>query len=348
MIVFLLLLYWSPGTIEPFLDEEGNVLEGSVAEIVRLPIGGIEQGMIIRGKSDKNPVMLFLHGGPGFPFPTNTNLAELEKYFTVCWWQQRGSGMSYDSEIETKTMTLDQFLSDTAEVSNYLRERFDQEQIYLMGHSWGSFLGIHATAKFPELYAAYICVGLPANQFESEKIAYTYMLEAARSAGDKKLEQDLLQYTLDSPASISTDYLILRSNGLDKLGVGGTRNVDSDSAHSHNVISSGLSILRDRPEYTIGDKINNMRGVFFSLEYLYPELVKQRLSDTIPRLEIPVYMLQGEYDYITNYNLAKEYYDVLDAPLKQFYTFNQSAHGPYSDEPEKFMQIIKEEILLNQ
>lgn len=92
IIIFLILLLWSPGKASPYLDEFGNVLEGSISEINKVEINGINQGMIIKGKNKNNPVLLFLHGDPGNPeyvlaknFPIN-----LEDYFTVCWWDQRG------------------------------------------------------------------------------------------------------------------------------------------------------------------------------------------------------------------------------------------------------------------
>jgi pimeloyl-ACP methyl ester carboxylesterase len=160
------------------LDKNGKVIEGSISEKVYTKINGVNMGMIIKSKNRSNPVLLFVHGGPGMPeYPfTETYPAGLEENFTVVWWDQRGAGLSYNSDIQKETMTTEQFVSDTVKVTNYLRERFGQDKIYLMGHSWGSYIAIQAAAKSPELYHAYIGVGQISNQMESEKIAYEYMI----------------------------------------------------------------------------------------------------------------------------------------------------------------------------
>jgi pimeloyl-ACP methyl ester carboxylesterase len=145
IILFLLFLAVSPGKIEPFLDADGSVLKDSISEIVSLEIGGTDQKMIIRGRNRQNPVILFLNGGPGsaeFPFSGDLRVV-MENDFTICWWDQRGAGMSYSADIDPSTMTLEQLVSDAAELSNYLRNTFDQDKIFLIGHSWGTFLGMY-------------------------------------------------------------------------------------------------------------------------------------------------------------------------------------------------------------
>ncbi|MBZ9607952.1 alpha/beta hydrolase [Clostridium estertheticum] len=185
----VILLIQSPGKVNPLLDKNGNVIEGSISEKVYVKINGAKMGMIIKSENASNPVLLFVHGGPGMPeYPlTEAYPTGLEKYFTVVWWNQRGAGLSYSSDISAKTMTTEQFVSDTIEVTNYLRKRFGQDKIYLMGHSWGSYIAIEAAAKSYELYHAYIGVGQISNQMESEKIAYKYMLKYYKVTGMKKL-----------------------------------------------------------------------------------------------------------------------------------------------------------------
>ncbi|MCA1758653.1 MAG: alpha/beta hydrolase, partial [Bacteroidales bacterium] len=137
-IVYLALI--SPGKPEAFKAESGNILKGSISEKIFVSIGGVKQGMFIRGKNTDNPVLLFLQGGPGFPnyFLFEKFNSGLEDYFTVCYWEQRGGGLSYSSDVTIESMTLDQLVSDAIEVTNYLRERFSKDKIYLLAWSGGT------------------------------------------------------------------------------------------------------------------------------------------------------------------------------------------------------------------
>lgn len=335
LTLFGILLAWSPGKIQPYRDEQGQILQGSLAEITKVDIGGLPQGMIIQSKNTQNPVLLFLHGGPGSPeyvFAQNYPL-HLEDLFTVCWWEQRGAGMSFDASIPPQSMTLEQMIADTVEVTDYLRQRFGQDKIYLMGHSWGSFLGVHTAARHPELYHAYVGIGQVSNQMQSEKDAYDYMLATARAQGDTGLVKKLEQHTLDGPQSVTSQYLMVRSAGMNKQGIGITHTMTSEWSEIF------LPLLQCRA-YTLSDKIGFARGSLFSLNALFATVLEQDLSQTVPKLEIPVYICQGKYDYQTSYTGAKAYFDVLEAPTKHFYTFEHSAHSPLLEEPEKFRQIL--------
>ena len=184
LILVGVLQLWSPGKPTPFVDENGNPLAGSISEKVFVNINGVEQGMFIKSKDATHPVLLYLHGGMPDYFLTQKYPTGLEDYFTVVWWEQRGSGISYSANIPPETMTLEQMISDTLEVTNYLRHRFGQEKIYLMGHSGGTFIGIQAAARAPELYYAYIGVAQMSYQLKSEKLAYEYMLQQFKENGN--------------------------------------------------------------------------------------------------------------------------------------------------------------------
>jgi pimeloyl-ACP methyl ester carboxylesterase len=339
IILFLIFLAVSPGKIEPFLDTDGNVLKDSISEIISLEIGGIDQKMIIRGKNRKNPVILFLHGGPGsteFPFSGGLR-AVLENDFTICWWEQRGAGMSYSADIDPSTMTLDQLVSDTAELSNYLRAKFDQDKIFLIGHSWGTFLGMYVVQKYPELFHAYIGIGQISNQFESEKIAYDYMLEWAQETKDKNLGKALSGFSLTDENSLTMDYMAVRSTGMNKLGIG----------LRHNDMTMGQMIfdMLTCRAYTFREKINWIIGSRYSLEHLWAVVPATNLNNAIPVVEVPVFITQGKYDYQVSTTLAEQYFENLDAPYKQFYVFENSAHSPCFEEPEKFAYIMKNDVL---
>lgn len=171
------LLMVSPGKPKQFLDENGNMLQGSVSEKIHVEINGIQQGMFILSQNKQNPILLFVHGGPGMPeyFLFEQYATDLADYFTVCLWAQRGAGLSYSSDIPLETLTVEQFVEDTIAVTKYLSQQFQQEKIFLMAHSWGTFFAIQAAQRAPQLYHAYIGMAQIVNVVESEKEAYIYM-----------------------------------------------------------------------------------------------------------------------------------------------------------------------------
>jgi pimeloyl-ACP methyl ester carboxylesterase len=156
LVITLFLI--SPGRLKPFVDQNGKPVEGSISEKVFVKIGGVMQGMFIRGRDLNNPVMLFVHGGPSFPeyFLVDKYPSGIEDHFTVCYWEERGGGLSYTPQVTLESMTLEQLTSDAIEVTNYLCNRFGKEKIYLMAHSGGTAFAIQAVARFPQLYSAYI------------------------------------------------------------------------------------------------------------------------------------------------------------------------------------------------
>lgn len=338
LVLFLILLSWSPGKIEPYYDENGAILADSISEITKVEIGNMEQGMIIKGKNVNNPVLLFLHGGPGNPEYTLAKEVGLEDYFTVCWWEQRGCGMSYSSSIKDDEITLEQMISDTAEVTNYLRERFGKEKIYIMGHSWGSFLGVNTVDKYPELYEAYIGIGQVVNQFKSEKLSNDYMLSAAQANNDEKTIKNLQKYSLISPEDVTADYLMLRSDILSKLGNG----VFHIPKSKFNLL---LPIFQAR-EYTLSDIYGYAAGSLLCLKQpINQSQYTMNLIETIPELDVPVYIFHGVHDMQVSYELSRQYFDVLKAPEKYFYQFDNSAHSPFIEEPEKFIEILEDDLL---
>jgi len=338
------LLAWSPGKPASFLDENGTVLEGSIAEKLHVNIGGVEQGMFIRGRNTKNPVLLFLHGGPGMPeyFLAEKYPSGMEDHFTVCCWEQRGGGLSYGSGIPAESITAEQLVSDAIEVTNYLRKRFGQEKIFLMAHSWGSFLGIRAAARAPELFHAYIGVAQVSQMLESERLAHAHMLAQYAAAGDEKMVKRLMDFPVAESESAVRSFFIsnLRDEAMHKLGIGTMRSMKSV------VTGIFLPVMQCRA-YTLGEKINIWRAKAFlrSDTGLLDELFSTDLTIKVPRLEVPVYFFGGIHDYTVNHTLTKSYLEQLQAPAKGLYIFKESAHSPMFEEPGKFIQVMVEDVL---
>jgi pimeloyl-ACP methyl ester carboxylesterase len=283
-------------------------------------------------------VLLYLHGGMPDYFLTQDYPTGLDEYFTVVWWEQRGSGLSYSADIPPETVNLEQLVSDTIEVTNYLRKRFGQEKVYLMGHSGGTFIGIQAAARAPELYFAYVGVAQMSNQLESEKLAYDYMLQRFKDDGNTKMVRRLEEAPVGDAVPLPDSYLKVRDVAMHGLGIGTTHDMKS--------IVTGL-LLRSllSREYTLSEKVGMWRGKIFSGSRLWNTQLSTDLTTKVTRLEVPVYFFHGAYDYTVSYPLAKSYFERLDAPVKGFYTFKQSAHSPLFEEPDKMGEIMRKDVL---
>jgi len=334
----------SPGKIEPFLNDDGKVLNNSISEKVFLNIGGVKQGMFIRGKSTDNPVLLFIHGGPCFPeyFLVDKYPTGLEDVFTVCYWEERGGGLSYSAEVSLDSMTMEQLASDAIEVTNYLRQRFGQQKIYVMAHSGGTFFAIQAAASSPELYHAYIGVSQITNQVESERIAYKYLLDQYETAGNAKMVEKLRHFrVLEEDADMVSFFRsVVRDQAMHALGVGTMRNMRS---LERDVV---VPVMMCRA-YTLGEKVNLWRAKFLFIKKtkLIDEMLANDMTLKVTKAEIPVYFFSGAYDLTVNHDFSKAYLEQLQAPVKGFYTFEQSAHSPIYEEPERMMDIIRKDVL---
>jgi pimeloyl-ACP methyl ester carboxylesterase len=339
LILLGIIQLWSPGFSIPFVDENGRPLAGSLSEKVFVNINGVEQGMFIRSKDATHPVLLYLHGGLPETFLTQKYPTDLEDYFTVVWWEQRGSGISYSTDIPPETMTVEQLISDTLAVTNYLRNRFGQEKIYLMGHSGGTFIGIQAAARAPELYDAYIGVAQMSYQLKSEKLAYEYMLQQFQENGNTRMVRKLEAAPVTMTDGIPDAYLAMRDEAMHSLGIGTT--------HAMKSVLSGIFFpsLTFRG-YTLLEKVNMWRGKSQSgVSPYWDEMTATDLTLKVPELEIPVYFFGGIYDYTCSYTLAKDYLEKLQAPMKGFYTFERSAHSPLFEEPERFIEIMVNDVM---
>ena len=227
--------------------------------------------------------------------------------------------MSYSPRIPPETMTLAQMISDTLELTNYLRQRFGKEKIYLMGHSGGTFIGIQVAARSPELYYAYIGVSQMSNQLKSEKLVYDYMLEQFKANGNSNMVRKLEAAPVTMAGGTPDAYRALRDPAMHSLGIGTTRDMNS--------VFSGIFLASLQcHDYTLGEKIDLWRGKATSgIASLWDEMITTDLSKQVIELHLSVYFFSGIYDYTCNYTLAKDYIEKLHAPVKGFYTFEHSA-----------------------
>ncbi len=310
-----------------------------------MQINGVRQGMFIRGHDDsggcaEKPVLLFVHGGPGMPeyFLDRTHPTGLERDFIVCWWEQRGAGLSFSRDIPRASMTVDQLVDDTVAVAVRLCERFGRKKVYLLAHSWGSFIGIQAAAKAPEAFHAYIGMGQVSHQQRAEVLACEFELAEYHRRGDAWMVRALeaARVTMDAPPPKS--YMRLRDTAMHRIGIGTTRGMKS-------VVTGVFIPVWLTPGYTLREKLAIWRGKAWSRSILWHEFLATDLATWVTELKVPAYFCQGAYDYTTNPGLARAYFDLLRAPVKGFYTFERSAHSPAFEEPQRFRRVLREDVL---
>jgi pimeloyl-ACP methyl ester carboxylesterase len=341
LILTCVLLVYSSGKSKPYLDNTGKKIPGSISEKIHVNINGMAQGMFIKSKDSTHPVLLYLHGGVPDYFLAKKYPTGLEDYFTVVWWERRGSGLSFNANVSSGAITLDQLLSDTKEVTNYLRKRFAKEKIYLMGRSGGTFIGVQAAARTPELYHAYIAVAQMTDQLKSEQLAHEYMLEKFKEKGDKKMIRQLESAPVTIADGTPDAYLALRDEAMHSLGIGTTHDMKS-------IITGMFLPSLSCREYTLSEKVNLWRAKARSgVSILWDKILVTDIRKQVPEINIPVYFFHGIYDYTVSYPLAKDYFEKIKAPIKGFYTFNSSAHSPIFEEPLLVRRIIEEDVFNN-
>lgn len=342
VVLFLLIMMIFPpstGKVPQFYDDNGELLPNSIAEKCDLKVEGARLGMILLAKDRSNPVLLVCGGGPGLPEYLLESIypSELADAFTVCYLEYRGTGLSYNSNINKSDMTTERYVTDIVAVTNYLRERFSQEKIYILGHSFGSYIALKTVQQYPEYYYAYIAMAQICNQKESEYLAYDYMKEQYELLGNEKMLKKFDEYPIHQSEEICKNYFssALRDTAMHDLGIGTT--------HDMNSVITGIFFPSLKcTAYTWQERINIWRGKSVSNNFpVTTDALHFNAFTDIPVLQIPIYFFAGQHDYTCCYSLQKEYYENINAPTKQFYTFENAAHSPIYEEPEKAGELLQ-------
>lgn len=310
--------------------------QSGINSLEEVNLGGFKQWVLMRGENVENPILLFLHGGPGYPeMPfTHVDSVLLEKHLVVVNWDQRGAGKSFHESIPKETLNIDQFLSDTQELIQLLKSRFNQKNIFLLGHSWGSVLGLYTAHRLPEDLCAYVGMGQVINMLDGETASYQYAFQKAKEANDKE-SQDLLLRIGQPPYKGGVEDLHIQRMVLAKYG--GTY---------QKVSYSGLEELRKAsPFYTQDDQDNFMNGYLFSISNLLDELMGVDFFTDVKEVQIPVYFFIGKYDLSVPFEFLETYASKLKAPRKEMVWFSESGHWPNIEEPQVFQEKLIDVVL---
>ena len=307
-----------------------------IDEATYVEIGGIEQWITIRGEDRNNPVLLFLHGGPGDA--TNpwgyAAFRSWLKYFTVVQWDQRGSGRTFgrNGAASASTITPDRMAQDGIELSELLKKRLHKDKIVLVGHSWGSVLGFFMVRARPELFYAFVGTGQVAAEFaRSSAVAYAALVERASRDGNSQPLRELKEVG-PPPYKDGKSFAVQHkwANLFEGADV---------------FLASALGFALYAPGYTIADINDWFDGQGVSGEHLGPyfdELDRKLLGG---ELAIPVFVIQGAEDYTTPVSLARSYVDALHAPRKAFTTIEGAGHFAVFTKQDEFLKELRMRVL---
>ncbi len=310
----------------------------SVNSLEKVTLGGMEQWILVQGNDVSNPVLLVLHGGPGYAMLPlfHEHNAGLEDHFTIVNWDQRGAGRSYSANIPVLSMNLNRFLQDANELTQILKERFGQEKIYLLGHSWGTVLGMHMVKQFPDKYYAFIGVGQVVDVIENEQLAYDWALNKAHEEQNIKAIRALTfigrpddngRYPRSGDFGYDITLHWVSFFGGSLWGKHGSQEIEN------------WLLTTEEYKGIWGKKLekgwNFSTALFYDKNFWFLDF-RQSVID----VKCPVYFLMGVHDYETPVELVEDYFNILKAPSKEIVWFDNSAHFPFYEEPDKFNSVM--------
>jgi len=317
------------------------VADGGIERLEAVRIGGIDQWVSIRGNDRRNPVLLMLHGGPGWvAMPTSWYFQRgWEEYFTVVQWDQRGAGKTYASNDPARvapTMTRERMIADSEELVAWLRKEFGKDRIFVLGQSWGSYLGLELAQRRPEWLHAYIGMGQVTNAPESERRGWAWTLQRAKAAGNAEAvaELEALAPYAEGNTPLPLDNLFKQRKWLNQYG---------GMVHNRTGGNAEAAAIRLSPEYTDQDVAAIWKGNDFSMQHLLAEVLTLDMSQ-VRELKTPLFLFLGRHDYNVSSELAAEWFNTVRAPGKQLVWFEQSAHEVMIEEPGKTLLTLVNQV----
>jgi len=327
---------------EIIADMNRIVTPNGVQETFVATLGGAKQVVNVRGTDRDNPILVFVHGGPGaveMPFAW-TFQRPWEDFFTVVHYDQRGAGRSYplnSPEALAPTMTLERYRVDAIELIELLQERYGKHKVVLMGHSWGSFVGLAVALERPDLLHAYVGVGQGIDFREGEKVGMAWTRAKALAAGDREA---VAAIDALAPYPMAGPFTIEQADGWRKYAMPyGSLLYNRPPAKTLYFHQPRLS-----PLYTAADRKAWGEGSAFTVTTLWPRLADVSFAD-VDRVEVPLVFLLGRHDYTVPSPVAAEWLEEVHAPSKELIWFEHSAHMPMFEEPGLFLAALLRDVV---
>jgi pimeloyl-ACP methyl ester carboxylesterase len=308
-----------------------------ISWLEEVELGGQRQWIFIRGEDRNNPVLIFLHGGPGAPLfgisSSRTLYSELIKHFTIVHWDQRGAGKSFSRDLPVKSLTFGRLVEDCNELIDYTRDRFNAQKVFVVGHSWGSVIGFKTAYRYPEKIHAFVGVAQIISNHEKLAISYDFVVDAAKNSEDGKrlntLEAigpppfDTLEEIMELNRNISHFGGVMRKAGLEQ------------SATMLGFLTS--------PEYSFSEGLRAMRlkGMEFTISALWDEIEDMDIAEEIRSIEIPIYFFEGKFDMANPTVIVEDFYNNLeDRKDIHLVIFEDSAHFPMIEQRKKYQDLL--------
>lgn len=333
----LLLLAWlliSPGKIRTYAETN------SLSEKFVMDINGAPNGFFINSRDTNNPVLLLVSSGPGtddYVFTDKYKNMRLEDDFTVVYWDYRWMCIAYDNSARKDEITLNNLLDDTKAVTEYLKQRFNKEKIYIMGFSGGTHIALREAQRHPENYHAYIgmaqCV---TDSTENDTMIYNFMKDVFTKRSDKKRLSRLeaaVEKNEDGSVKCKNwyEYVML----LHDAGGGTIKDKSEFAGITWPILTAKCYTVKEKINYVVSMKM-------YRTTPLSNELDGFDYRESMTELKIPVYFISGESDYNCPWELVKDYNEKIKAPSKGFYLIKDSAHSPLWENPEDTCKVLKD------
>jgi pimeloyl-ACP methyl ester carboxylesterase len=307
----------------------------AIDQLDAVVLGGTTQWIRIRGTDASNPILLLMQLGPGLPIINEArrfqSLLGLEDAFTVVYWDQRGTGLSRRDASDEDSLSVERMVADTISLLEILRDRFGA-RIYITGFSFGATFAVYAAVPRPDLVSGLVTVGMDIDFSAAEANAYEFALSTARQRGHRRATRQL--EAIGPPPHLDDKKFSTRFRWVSNFGGVST------NANYNGVLRALLVSLVRSPDYTLGDGLRTLRGIGATQAALLPELASTDLVRTVPRLEVPIVMVQGRLDQVAPGAAAQRFHDSLEAANKRLVWFDRSAHTPHFEEPDKFRDVL--------
>ena len=309
----------------------------SVSRLEKININNSSQWVLVRGKNKQAPLLINVQAGPGLPMISEAremeNNLQLENDFLVAYWDQRGCGKSFSKDIDPRSITLAQMADDIITCTKYLLKKYSKDKAIIVGYSIGATTSLMAAANDSSIFSAIFTAGIDVDIPYADEYALTFAMNEAIAANNRKLIRKVNE--LKRQPIIETKRLQQRARILTNLG-----GIKTGSSYNKLVLNTVKNMLLTR-SYGIGGLIKTMKGMEFVQNAVLPEMNSLILLQIVAKLSVPVHFIQGSLDRIAPLEKGREYYERLHAATKSFTVFENSAHTPHYEEPEKFSNLIK-------
>jgi len=301
-----------------------------IQEAQFIPVGGIEQWVSIRGEDRANPVLLFLHGGPGNSIlPLEPVFRAWEKHFTMVQWDQRGAGKTFGRNgIDEQPMTVARFVQDGIEVAEYLRTHLHKHNVVLLGHSWGTEIGMQMAVARPDLFSAYVGTGQVVSIAEKETYIYEDALQRLRAAGDRKGIRALEE--IGAPPYRNNHDLEVQRHWSERYDIPAERDL---RAHFTPMVAFA-------PDFSLRDIYNLLYASEWTAQALFADEERFDARTCCMSFRVPVFVFNGDHDTITPAELVSPWFDALRAPSKQLHVMKDAGHSAVLTEPDAFLELL--------